>query len=176
MHPRELVMRSNGDATSVPAQRRGRIAPRRAIFGTWACRLGLAWGRKRRVRAADRPGRGRGGLRYRAPDRDTSLDVTRPSVPPPWADGTAVAHTVPMSATRYRDGCLSVFLLAGVLALAPRSDAAWAAVAGSHAGGHVGGFRGGGRLGMDVRRGGEFGGGFVGRRSGDQRFAHGRHH
>ena len=83
--------------------------------------------------------------------------------------------TVPMSATRYRDGCLSVFLLAGLLALAPRSDAAWAAVAGSHAGGHVGGFRGGGRLGMDVPRGGEFGGGFVGRRSGDQRFAHGRH-
>ena len=28
---------------------------------------------------------------------------------------------------------------------------------------------------MDVPRGGEFGGGFVGRRSGDQRFAHGRH-
>src|SRR5206468_7288920 len=65
--------------------------------------------------------------------------------------------TVPMSATRYRDGCLSVFLLAGLLAIAPRSDAAWAAVAGSHAGGHVGGFRGGGRLGMDVPRGGEFG-------------------
>src|SRR6266404_929836 len=111
-----------------------------------------------------------GVVRHRAPDRDTSLDVTRPSaVPPPLADGTAVAHTVPMSATRYRDGCLSVFLLAGLLALAPRSDAAWAAVAGSHAGGHVGGFRGGGRLGMDVPRGGEFGGGFVGRRSGDQR-------
>src|SRR6266404_4170836 len=73
-----------------------------------------------------------GVVRHRAPDRDTSLDVTRPSaVPPPWADGTAVAHTVPMSATRYRDGCLSVFLLAGLLALAPRSDAAWAAVAGS---------------------------------------------
>ena len=120
-------------------------SPRRAIFGTWACRLGLAWGRKRRVRAADRPGRGRGGLRrgrsvtrgrspgcprlgprahhapitgttrgidrstglttcrqaadggvrHREPDRDTILDVTRPSaVPPPWADGTAVAPTL----------------------------------------------------------------------------------
>src|SRR5882724_3469392 len=81
----------------------------------------------------------------------------------------------PMSAIRYRDGCLSVFLLAGLLALAPRSDAAWAAVAGSHAGGHVGGFGGGGGLGMGVPRGGEFGGGFFGRRSGDRRFAHGRH-
>jgi len=28
---------------------------------------------------------------------------------------------------------------------------------------------------MDVSRGGTFGGGFVGRRSADQRFAHGRH-
>src|SRR2546427_11663733 len=79
-----------------------------------------------------------------------------------------------MSATRYRDGCSSVFLLAGLLALAPQSDAAWAAVAGSHAGGHVGGFGGGGRLGMHGPRGGEFGGGFVSRRPGDQRFAPGR--
>jgi len=80
-----------------------------------------------------------------------------------------------MSATRYRDGCLSVFLLAGLLALAPRSDAAWAAVARSHAGGHAGGFGSGDRLGMHVPRGREFGGRFVGRRSSDQRFAHGRH-
>src|SRR5258705_136194 len=94
-----------------------------------------------------------------------------PAVPPPLADGTAVAHTLPMSATRYRDGCLSVFLLAGLLALAPRSDAAWADVAGSHAGGHVGGFRGGGPPGLDVSRGGNFGGGFLGRRPGAQRFS-----
>src|SRR5882724_2750561 len=79
--------------------------------------------------------------------------------------------TVPMSDTRYRDGCLSVFLLAGLLALALRSDAAWAAVAGSHAGGHVGGFGGGGRGGMHVPRGGEFGGGFAGRPSAYQRCA-----
>jgi hypothetical protein len=79
-----------------------------------------------------------------------------------------------MSATRYRDGCLSIFLLAGLLALAPRSDAARAAVTASHSGGHVGGFGGGRHLGMHVPRGGEFGGGFVSRRSGDQRFAHGR--
>ena len=81
-----------------------------------------------------------------------------------------------MSATRYRNGCLPVFLLAGFLALALGSDAAWAAMAGSHGGGQVGGFGGGGRLGTGVPRGGEFGGGrFVGRRSGDHRFAHGHH-
>jgi hypothetical protein len=80
-----------------------------------------------------------------------------------------------MSVIRYRDGCLPVFLLAGFLALALGSDAAWPAVAGSHAGGHVGGFDGGGHLGMGVPRGGEFGGGFLGRRFRDRRFAHGRH-
>ena len=116
-------------------------------------------------------------VRHREPDRVTSPDVTRPSaVPPPLGDGTAVAYTLAMSATRYRDGRLSIFLLAGFFALALGSDAAWPAVAGSHAGGHVGEFGGGGRLGTGVPRGGKFGGGrFVGRRFGDHRFAHGQH-
>jgi hypothetical protein len=87
-----------------------------------------------------------------------------------------ITHSVFMSATRYRDGRLWVFLLAGFLALAPGSDAALAAVAGSHAAGHVGGFGGGGRIGTGVPRGREFGRGrFVGRRFGDHRFAHGHH-
>src|SRR5436309_4884207 len=81
-----------------------------------------------------------------------------------------------MTVTRYRVGCLPVFLLAGFFALALGSDAAWPAVAGTHSGGHVGGFGGGGRLGTGVARGGEFGGGrFVGRRFGGHRFAHGHH-
>jgi len=81
-----------------------------------------------------------------------------------------------MSATRYRDSCLPIFLLAGFFALALGSDPAWPDVAGGHVGGHVGGSGGGGHHGTGVRRGGEFGGGrFVGRRFGDHRFAHGHH-
>jgi len=88
-------------------------------------------------------------------------------------DGTAVAYAVLVPATRHRDGCLPVFVLAGFFALA-LGIPGWPAMAGSHAGGHVGGFGGGARLGSGVPRGGEFGGGrFVGRRFGDHRFGHG---
>ena len=79
-----------------------------------------------------------------------------------------------MSGTWYREGRLPVVLLAALFALTLGSDAAWAAVGGSHGGGHIGG--GGGHFGTGVARGGAFGGGrFVGRRFGDHRFAHGRH-
>src|SRR5439155_26765186 len=98
-------------------------------------------------------------VRHREPDRVTSPDVTRPSaVPPPLGDGTVVAYTLAMSATRYRDGRLSIFLLAGFFALALGSDAAWPAVAGSQAGGHGGEFGGGGRPGSRGPRGGALGG------------------
>ena len=80
-----------------------------------------------------------------------------------------------MSATRYRNGWLPVFLLAAFFGLALGGETAWAAVAESHSGGHVGGFGGGDRLGTAVARGGESGGGrFARGRLGDHR-ARGHH-